>query len=139
MMDIIVEEMKGDYNENRDFTSLVCWKDAKQVKLFFYEHILSRLPESEKYNLDIQIRKSTISSTANIAEGYGRYHYQEGIQYYRISRGSLYETKDHLISCSDLGYITEDLYKHGLELIEKAKISLNGYIKYVKKQKENKK
>ncbi len=98
-MENIFEDAKGVYNENRDFTSLVCWQDARKVKLFFYESILPRLPESEKYNLDIQIRKSTVSSTANIAEGYGRYHYQEGIQYYRISRGSLYESKAHLISC----------------------------------------
>lgn len=135
-MENIFEDAKGVYNENRDFTSLVCWQDARKVKLFFYESILPQLPKSEKYNLDIQIRKSTVSSTANIAEGYGRYHYQEGIQYYRISRGSLYESKDHLISCFDLNYIADELYNQGMELIEKSKISLNGYIKYVKTQKD---
>lgn len=106
------------------------------VKLFFYEKILPLLPNAEKYNLDIQIRKSTCSSTANIAEGYGRFHYQEGLQFYRISKGSLYESKDHLISCFDLGYIKDDLYKECLELIEKAKISINGYINFVKMQKK---
>ncbi|MGE5795676.1 MAG: four helix bundle protein [Ignavibacteria bacterium] len=34
-----------------------------------------------KYNLDIQIRKASISITANIAEGYGRYQSQEGVQF----------------------------------------------------------
>lgn len=135
-MENIFEDPKGSYNENRDFTSLICWQDARNVKLFFYKKVLPKLPESEKYNLDIQIRKSIISSTANVAEGYGRYHYQEGIQFYRISRGSTYESKDYLISSYDLSYISEELYKQGLELIEKAKISINGYIKYVKAQKE---
>lgn len=135
-MDNIFEDSKDLYDKNRDFTSLVCWQDARKVKLFLYENVLPRLPEAEKFNLNTQIRRAAISSTANIAEGYGRYHYQEGIQYYRISRGSLYESKDHLISSFDLNYISNELYKQGIEMIEKAKISLNGYINYVKKQKE---
>ena len=138
-MENIFEETKGAYNKNRDFTSLVCWQDARNVKLFLYKKVLPRLSNEEKYNLDIRLRKTSVSSTANIAEGYGRYHYQEGIQFYRISRGSTYESKDHLISCFDLEYISEDVYNQGIELIEKAKISINGFIKYVKAQKEKEK
>jgi len=85
----------------------------------------------EKYNLNIQIRKACISATANIAEGYGRYHYQEGIQFYRIARASIYELKDHLISCSDLTFIPPEIFEKGLSLIEDAKLTLNGYIRYV--------
>ncbi|MFQ5771697.1 MAG: four helix bundle protein [bacterium] len=75
-----------------------------------------------------------MSATANIAEGYGRFHYQEGIQFYRISRGFLYELKDHLISCYDFEYISKDLFEEGINLIETAKKTLNGYINFVKKQ-----
>lgn len=128
----MVGEPTGSYNEQRDFTTLNCWKDARDVKLFFYEKILKHLPSEEKYNLDIQIRKSAISITANIAEGYGRFHYREGVQYYRISRGSLYELKDHLISCLDLNYIDKVMYQKGIGLIEAAKLTLNGFINYVK-------
>jgi four helix bundle protein len=129
-------EEYGKYDINRDFTSLICWQNAREVKIFFYKKIVPLLPIEEKYNLDIQIRKAACSSTANISEGYGRYHYQEGLQFYRISRGSTYELKDHLISCSDFNYINSELLHEGLKLIEKAKISINGYIKFVKKQKE---
>ena len=131
----ILEDAKSAYNEQRDFTSLVCWKDAREVKLFFYQKVLPELPLEEKFNLNVQIRKSTCSSTANIAEGYGRFHFQEGLQFYRISRGSVYESKDHLITCHDMKYIDDILYEKGLQLIEKAKISINGYIKFVKIQK----
>jgi four helix bundle protein len=133
----IFEEEKAGYNQQRDFTSLICWKDARKMKRFFYKKIIPRLPAEEKYNLNIQIRKAGVSSTANIAEGYGRFHYQEGIQFYRISRGSIYELKDHLISCSDLEYINKQLYDEGINLIETTKISLNGFIKYVKKRKDD--
>lgn len=125
------------YDSNRDFTTLEAWKKTRKVKIFFYESVLPCLPVSEKYALEHQIRKAAISSTANIAEGYGRFHYQEGIQFYRISRASLYELKDHLISCLDFDFITKEVFDKGISLIEDSKITLNGYIGYVKKQKDN--
>lgn len=89
--------------------------------MFFYNKIITNLPKEEKYNLDIQIRKAAISTTANIAEGYGRYHYQEGIQFYRIARASLYELKDHLLSCFDLNFIGDEEMNEGAVLIETEK------------------
>ncbi len=124
------------YREYKDFTSLETWKKAREVKMFFYKKIIPMLPKDEKYNLNIQIRKAAVSITANIAEGYGRYHHQEGIQFYRISRGSLFELKDHLMTCKDVGFITEELKKEGLERIEEAKSMLNGYINYIRKKVE---
>jgi four helix bundle protein len=70
------------------------------------------------------------------SESDGKY-YQEGIQFYRISRASIYELKDHLISCYDLKFIQRVTLEKGIKLIEDAKITLNGYINYVKSQKNN--
>ncbi len=50
----------------------------------------------------------------------------------------MYELKDHLITCLDLKYTEKDLFDEGILLIEEAKKTLNGYINYVKKQKEKK-
>jgi four helix bundle protein len=133
--DNIVADSESSYNAGKDFTTLQAWRKARKVKLFFYNSVLQKLPEQEKYGLNTQIRRSAVSTTANIAEGYGRYHYQEGIQFYRISRGSLYELKDHLISCLDLTFISKNKFEEGAQLIEEAKITLNGYIRYVKRQK----
>jgi four helix bundle protein len=129
-----VLEPISEYDAERDFTSLEAWKKCKNLKLFCYSKILPLLPAEEKYNLNIQIRKSAVSTTANIAEGYGRFHYKEGIQFYRISRGSLYELKDHLLSCYDFKYISKELYEEGIGLIERAKRTLNGYINFVTQQ-----
>ncbi len=123
------------YDASRDFTTLDAWKNARAVKLFLYAEVIPLLPAEEKYNLNIQIRKVAVSGTANIAEGYGRYHYLEAVRFYRISRGSIYESKDHLMSCFDLEYIPPSVFKKGLALIEQAKGTLNGYIRYVLKQK----
>lgn len=134
---VFTEEKAIEYNKNKDFTTLEAWKRARDVKLFFYNKVIPLLPKTETYQLGAQIRDASVSITANIAEGYGRYHFQEAIQFYRISRGSLYELKDHLITCSDLNYIDQDIFKTGEELIEKAKKILNGYISYTIRQKKN--
>ena len=130
----VMEPMDG-YKKGKDFTSLKAWQKAREVKLFFYKSILPKLPKEEKYCLDTQIRRAAVSITANIAEGYGRFHYPEGIQFYRISRVSLYELKDHLISCQVLGYVKQDIVHKGQNLIETAKKTLNGYINYIKSKK----
>ncbi len=132
----LVSDFRESYNQNKDFTTLIAWKKARDVKLFFYNKIIPKLPREEKFNLDTQIRKAAVSITANISEGYGRYNYQEGIQFYRISPASLYELKDHLISCYDLEYIDKVLIGRGKKLIEEAKRTLNGYITYVRNKKK---
>lgn len=126
------------YNGMKDFTSLSCWNKASQLKRFVYNEVVPLLPEEESSNLVIQLKRTAISCTANIAEGYGRYHYQESIQFFRIARASLYELKDHLISCYDLNFINKSLYHSGLKLIESSKITLNGYINYIISKKQSK-
>jgi four helix bundle protein len=122
---------RSNYNQYKDFTSLLAWKKVREVKKFFYKSILSNVHIEEKLSLGFQIRKALISTSANIAEGYGRYHHKEAIQYYRITRASLYELKDHLISCFDFNYIDRTTLKIGIYRIETAKRILNGYISYI--------
>jgi len=124
------------YDAYRDFTTLEAWKKARILKLFFYKEVIPLLPAEEKFNLNVQIRKAGVSGTANISEGYGRYHRQEAIQFYRMSRGSIYELKDHLISCYDCDYVSKEIFEKGIGLIEEAKVTLNGYIKYVNSLKD---
>lgn len=102
--------------------------------MFFFE-ISKKLPKDEKFIITEDIRRASISITANIAEGYGRFHFQENIQYCRQSRGSLYELWDHLISCWHFKYIAEEEYNRGAELIESAVKVVNGYINFLNKQK----
>lgn len=54
------------------------------------------------------MRRASRSVTYNIAEGYGRFHYKENIQFCRTSRGSLYELLDQLITANDENYINND-------------------------------
>ena len=98
--------------------------------------IANTFPKEEKFLITAQIKDSARSISANIAEGYGRYHYQEAIQFCRISRGSLLETYDHLTSALDENYITEVLFQELKCKQENILKMLNSYIAYLKRCKQ---
>src|SRR5437867_12814145 len=66
--------------------------------------LVRQLPVEEKYALANQMRRAAVSVTNNIAEGHGRWHYQENIHYCRISRGSVDELIDDFNACEDENY-----------------------------------
>jgi four helix bundle protein len=72
------------------------------------------------------------SSTRNIAEGYGRHHHKENTQFCRMSRGSLYELHDDLITALNAGYLDDQEASLGRELINRAIQVVNGYIRYLR-------
>lgn len=95
--------------ENRKvtgFEDLEVYKLAREFRKRI-NTLTKELPKSEEYNLIFQMKKAAVSLTNNIAEGYGRYHYQENIQFCRQSRGSLCELIDDLNVCLDESYIPE--------------------------------
>jgi four helix bundle protein len=117
------------------FYDLEAWKKCRDFRTKVREVYLS-LPVSEKYHLLDQLKRASRSTTANIAEGFGRFHYQENIQFCRHSRGSLNEVLDHLICAYDEEYITKEKLtelKADYELCLKI---LNGYIAFLQKQKD---
>ncbi|MBI4837624.1 MAG: four helix bundle protein [Nitrospirae bacterium] len=117
----------------KTFEELNCWKTCREVRQYIAK-IVKNYPNDEKYRLIDDMLRAARSTTHNIAEGFGRFHYQENAQFCRISRGSLYELRDQLICSLDEGFITADEYKNGLELIAKATTLLNGYINYLSKK-----
>ena len=97
--------------------------------------LTQKFPNDERFRLVDQLRRAAISSTANIAEGFGRYHYQENIQFCRQSRGSLFEILDHLIASADLGYVPKEEFQEGRDKVLRAVKVLNGYLKMLQKAK----
>jgi len=121
------------YGPITHFTDIEAWKLVRKLRIAVYS-VIKNLPTEERYDLASQLRRAAISCTANIAEGYGRFHFQENIQFCRISRGSMYEIQDHLITCIDNEYIDKEEYEIIQDLSENAIRVLDGYIRYLKKQ-----
>jgi len=115
----------------QSFEELKCWKQARVLRNYIKNEIIEFLPAAEKFELVSQIRRLSRSIGNNISEGFGRYHFQENIQFCRIARGSLNETLDHGIIAFDEGYISEEKLKELREIHDKTLRILNGYIKYL--------
>lgn len=115
---------------------LKVWVKAKDFALGIYDQVLPLLPAEEKWNLNSQLRRSSLSISANIAEGYGRFYYQENVRFWYIARGSLDETLSHLVFALEAKYIPASLYEQFEKEGEETDKMLNGYIVYLKKSKQ---
>lgn len=112
------------------------WCKARDFALVIYRQVLPLLPPEEKWGLAQQIRRSAQSIPANIAEGYGRYYYQDNVRFCYIARGSLDETLSHIVLANQLAFIPDGLYqKLGEEGKELTRL-INGYIAYLKRSKQ---
>ena len=115
---------------------LEVWKRAKDFALRIYLEVLPLLPPEEKWNLSSQLRRSSSSIPANIAEGYGRFYYQENVRFCYTARGSLEETLSYLVFSFDAKYIPETLFEELSTEGDEIGRMLNGYITYLKRSKQ---
>ncbi len=120
--------------EIKTFEDLEVWKSCREIRKKVFA-ITSRLPAEEKHRLVDQLRRAAVSATANVAEGYGRYHYQENIQFCRQARGSLYEILDHLTTCLDQSFISEAEFEELKQDILTGIKLVNGYLRMLQRSK----
>jgi four helix bundle protein len=128
--------MQNEEKKYGDFRDLEVWRHCKIIRAEIW-NLCKTFPKDEKYRLSDQMIRSSRSATDCIAEGYGRYHYQENIQFCRQSRGSLYELMNQIDTALECEYIDENYFNDMVEKIKSAIRLLNGYIKYLKKRKED--
>lgn len=121
----------------RTFEDLECWKACRDLRNFVRRKIVPVLPKEEIFRLTDQLIRSARSTTANIAEGYGRYHYLANAKFTSNSRGSCWEVLDHLITANDERLISDDLIHEGRELVNRAVKLINGYITYLQRASKN--
>ena len=106
-------------------------------------NIYSRMKFEEKKVIGDQFITSADSIGANIAEGYGRYHYLDKVRFYYNSRGSLMECFEHWLQLlSERKIISDNEHDEFLEIAKNFQIKLNNLITQTKneryKEKEDK-
>ena len=121
-------------NGVKDFTDLDVWKQARKLRSATYR-ACNFFPKDENYSLVPQMRRAAISVSANIAEGYGRYSFQENIQFCRQGRASAYELRDHYTTALDAGYISAETFEQLNTLAISVIKLLNGYIRATRTRK----
>ncbi len=117
------------------FEDLDVWKFSVQLRKNI-SSLVKSFPAEEKFRLADQMIRAFRSVTANIAEGFGRFHFQESIQFCRQARGSLYELFDHLHVALEEGYLSKDKFEKLREDVLRATKVLNGYIRYLANSKQ---
>ena len=115
---------------------LKVWVKAKDFALLIYRKVLPSLPLEEKWSLNQQLRRASVIISANIAEGYGRFYYQDNVRFCYTARGSLEEVLSHLTFAHEMNFISGELYKELANEGEEIDKMLNGYISYLKKSKQ---
>jgi len=118
--------MEGKNPKISSFKDLLVWQRSMDVVIEVYK-VTNKFPQSENFGLKSQMQRAATSIPFNIAEGFGRGHKKEYINFLKISRGSCCELETQLeVSCR-LRYITEQEYENihsTLEIIYKMLNSL---------------
>ena len=111
--------------------NLEVYKLSRELIIQVYQ-ITKKFPQSEKYGLRSQIRRSVTSIALNIAEGSAKSTNKDFANFIRTAIGSLVETDTSLKIAIDLNFITEKDYSRVDELLEKIYFKLIGLHKYLK-------
>ena len=110
----------------RDFKKLKVWQKAHQLVLDVYRDTIT-FPREERFGLTAQLRKSVMSTPANIAEGCGRFGDRELAHFISIASGSATETEYHLIVARDLGYLHPDIHAQRDQQVNEVKKMLASF------------
>lgn len=110
------------------------WRKGYSLVLAVYK-VTSMFPQSERYGLTDQVRRSSNSIIALIAEEHGRFHYQDKCRVLYQARGECYETMSHLQVARGLKYLSESDFDKLYKEYEGLGAGINAYIKSIQKNK----
>jgi four helix bundle protein len=108
------------------------WQKAHALVLGIYQ-LTSGMPESERFGIISQMRRSASSIPTNIAEGCGRQSDAEFVKFLHYGAGSASELQYQLILCRDLEYISQEEWKAFDDKIVVIRKMIIALIKKIKK------
>ena len=114
----------------RDYKKYNVWKLGHEVTLDIYS-LTQRFPKEESYGLTSQMRRSSSSIPANIAEGCGRESDAEFKRFLTISQGSASELEYFTILAKDLNYMNSNDFSLINDKVNKVRRSINSLIKKI--------
>ncbi len=126
-------------NENPfGFEEMDAYKACRAVRRRIYR-LVKLLPAEERRALSQQMPGAAASLTGNVAEGYGRHHLQEAIQFSRHARGPLMELIDGINVCIDEAYADPQHLNElkATDVLDALRL-LNGYLAYLQRRKDEK-
>ncbi len=95
-----------DNRKLQSYRELKVWKLGMEIAIDCYR-LTQKFPAAERFGMTSQIQRSSSRIPANIAEGYGRGHRNEYLQFLRIANGSLNELETHILLSIAVGLADE--------------------------------
>ena len=111
------------------FDAIDAYRTAFDLSNYVWDLVI-KWDNFAKFTVGKQLVESTDSISANIAEGFGRYHKKDKIKFYRYSNGSLLESIDWIKKSKYRGLVTPEEFDIILQAHEKLPLELNQLIKY---------
>ena len=109
------------------------WQKSMDLAVNIFK-LTEKLPKKEDFSLTSQIRRAGLSVSANLAEGFGRKHTKNKLNFYYNSRGSLSEVRSHLTYGYRVGYFTKKDFSDKKDLITEVWKELNYLIASLEKK-----
>jgi len=98
----------------RSYRDLRVWQEAMSLATDCYT-LTRAFPKDELFGMTAQVRRSSASIAANIAEGHGRESTRAFIQFLRVAQGSLKELETHLILSERAGLVPAETVAGALD------------------------
>lgn len=118
-----------------DFKDLKVWKKAYELAVLVYS-ATKKFPKEELYGITGQMRRSSVSTPSNIAEGYRRKHTGDYIRFLGIAFGSLAELETQSMLSQEFGYFVGDDFKRIMSVITEVSKMLNSLINSLECQRQ---
>jgi four helix bundle protein len=115
-----------------NYKTLDVWVLSMELVKEIY-NLTKKYPGEEKYCLTDQTKRAVLSIPFNIAEGMGRNHKKDTIQFLHVSRGSGYEVETLLNVAFNTNIIDETTYNRISDKIDRSIKMINGLINYLEK------
>lgn len=119
----------------KNFRNLIVWQKAHTLTLASYRGTAA-FPKQEIYGLTSQIRRSSASIAANIAEGCGKRSNSEFQRFLQIATGSASELEYHFLLAKDLGFLGSEEYQLLAAAVTEVKKMLAGLIRKIESDQE---
>ena len=118
------------------FEEIEAWKTARQLTTIVYK--ISDIGMFAKdYGLKDQIRRASVSTMSNIAEGFESRTDMQFINYLGHAKGSSGEVRSQLYVALDLNYISQEQFAEAYEFADKASRQIKRFIDYLESHSRN--
>ncbi|OYU85453.1 MAG: four helix bundle protein [Flavobacterium sp. BFFFF2] len=114
----------------RSFEEINSWQKSRVFNKLIYQ-ITENANFKKDFDFIRQIRRSSISISSNIAEGFERNTDKEFVYFLYVAKASAGEVRSQLYLAYDLEYITKIEFEMLLEAVSEISKMLSGFIKYL--------